>query len=54
MTELKLNLFQNLSFKNKQVAADAGYRTPHISHVKRALYHLSYTPSNPTGQSINK
>nr|PNR45191.1 hypothetical protein PHYPA_014962 [Physcomitrium patens] len=23
---------------------DAGYRSPHLSHAKRALYHLSYIP----------
>jgi hypothetical protein len=22
----------------------AGYRSPYLSHAKRALYHLSYTP----------
>jgi hypothetical protein len=49
MTVLKLNLFQNLSFKYKQVAGDAGYRSPYFSHAKRALYHLSYTPYHPTG-----
>ena len=24
---------------------DMGYRSPHLSHAKRALYHLSYIPS---------
>ena len=24
----------------------AGYRSPYLSHAKRALYHLSYAPSN--------
>ena len=23
----------------------AGHRSPYLSHAKRALYHLSYTPS---------
>jgi hypothetical protein len=23
---------------------DAGYRSPYLSHAKRALYHLSYVP----------
>ncbi|KAK4833211.1 hypothetical protein QYF36_000777 [Acer negundo] len=23
---------------------DAGYRSPYLSHAKRALYHLSYIP----------
>ena len=26
---------------------DAGYRSRYLSHAKRALYHLSYTPLNP-------
>jgi hypothetical protein len=25
-------------------AGDAGYRSPYLSHAKRALYHLSYIP----------
>ena len=25
---------------------DAGYRSPYLSHAKRALYHLSYTPNS--------
>ena len=24
----------------------AGYRSPYLSHAKRALYHLSYTPDS--------
>ena len=30
---------------------DAGYRSPCLSHAKRALYHLSYTPCK---QYVNK
>ena len=25
---------------------EAGHRSPYLSHAKRALYHLSYIPSN--------
>ena len=25
-------------------SGDAGYRTPYLSHAKRALYHVSYIP----------
>jgi hypothetical protein len=25
-------------------SGDAGYRSPYLSHAKRALYHLSYVP----------
>ena len=25
-------------------SGDAGYRSPYLSHAKRALYHLSYIP----------
>ena len=29
-------------------SGDAGYRSLYLSHAKRALYHLSYTPSQTT------
>ena len=29
--------------------ADAGHRSPYLSHAKRALYHLSYIPVEETG-----
>jgi hypothetical protein len=28
----------------KMLLGDAGYRSPYLSHAKRALYHLSYIP----------
>ena len=28
----------------KKTCGDAGYRSPYLSHAKRALYHLSYIP----------
>ena len=30
--------------KEKKVVGDGGYRSPYLSHAKRALYHLSYVP----------
>jgi hypothetical protein len=29
---------------NQNILGDAGYRSPYLSHAKRALYHLSYVP----------
>ena len=29
---------------DKKNSGDAGYRSPYLSHAKRALYHLSYVP----------
>ena len=29
---------------NRENFGDAGYRSRYLSHAKRALYHLSYTP----------
>ena len=33
-----------LNKESKVCFGDAGYRSPCLSHAKRALYHLSYTP----------
>ena len=30
--------------KKEKKVGDAGYRSPYLSHAKRALYHLSYIP----------
>ena len=30
--------------KEKEKSGGEGYRSPYLSHAKRALYHLSYTP----------
>ena len=30
--------------QKKYIDGDAGYRSPYLSHAKRALYHLSYIP----------
>jgi hypothetical protein len=35
--------FLKKKLKNKKFG-DAGYRSPYLSHAKRALYHLSYIP----------
>ena len=29
----------------KKKFGDGGYRSPYLSHAKRALYHLSYVPT---------
>ena len=31
--------------RRKKSCGDGGYRSPYLSHAKRALYHLSYVPS---------
>ena len=30
--------------KKRKFFGDGGYRSPYLSHAKRALYHLSYVP----------
>ena len=30
--------------KYEKIVGGAGHRSPYLSHAKRALYHLSYTP----------
>ena len=35
--------------RRKSICGGAGYRSPYLSHAKRALYHLSYTPSMRVG-----
>jgi hypothetical protein len=30
--------------ESKNIIGDAGYRSRYLSHAKRALFHLSYTP----------
>ena len=32
--------------KERKIFGDGGYRSPYLSHAKRALYHLSYVPSH--------
>ena len=29
---------------SEKIFGDGGYRSPYLSHAKRALYHLSYVP----------
>ena len=37
-------LKKNQPTRKQALDGDAGYRSPCLSHAKRALYHLSYTP----------
>ena len=39
----KYNVFKD----KKKLVGDGGYRSPYLSHAKRALYHLSYVPWLP-------
>ena len=32
------------SENEQKIFGDGGYRSPYLSHAKRALYHLSYVP----------
>ena len=47
---LKLTLFQSVNLNSfalkwtEKKFGGAGHRSPYLSHAKRALYHLSYTP----------
>ena len=34
----------NSVFRQEKSCGDGGYRSPYLSHAKRALYHLSYVP----------
>ena len=38
--------------KQKVVLGAAGYRSPYLSHAKRALYHLSYSPGDSIRREI--
>ena len=38
-----LNRYFLVTYVQEKIG-DAGYRSPCLSHAKRALYHLSYTP----------
>ncbi|RDX58377.1 hypothetical protein CR513_62312, partial [Mucuna pruriens] len=39
-----LTITQKEKIHNTKYIGDAGYRSPCLSHAKRALYHLSYIP----------
>jgi hypothetical protein len=41
---LSINFLKRAKKKVKNRNGDAGYRSPCLSHAKRALYHLSYIP----------
>ena len=38
--------------KEQKGAGDGGYRSPYLSHAKRALYHLSYVPISVIQEQI--
>ena len=38
------NVFDKNVLRGKEKFGDGGYRSPYLSHAKRALYHLSYVP----------
>ena len=38
------DLFEILNMWKKTKSGGEGHRSPYLSHAKRALYHLSYTP----------
>ena len=40
--------------KKRKIFGDGGYRSPYLSHAKRALYHLSYVPSYCLNVSITQ
>ena len=41
--------------KNTEVLnGDAGYRSPYLSHAKRALYHLSYIPFDEVSLTLKR
>ena len=42
--QLPNNCYLCKIFQGSKEFGDAGYRSPCLSHAKRALYHLSYTP----------
>ena len=35
---------ENIQYFEKLKNGGEGHRSPYLSHAKRALYHLSYTP----------
>ena len=47
MEEIRSRNYNHLSeIQKNEKLGDAGYRSRYLSHAKRALYHLSYTPLN--------
>ena len=57
LTSIKVSMSTLNSFSCQKVAktfGDGGYRSPYLSHAKRALYHLSYVPSYCLNVSITQ
>ena len=46
--------FLYVSDNLQNICGDAGYRSRYLSHAKRALYHLSYTPVVLDGEIRNQ
>ena len=44
LTNYEFMLSQSSKKVKGRESGDAGYRSPYLSHAKRALYHLSYIP----------
>ena len=45
--DVEAHRIKNVQIRIRQkgtAIGDAGYRSPYLSHAKRALYHLSYIP----------
>ena len=57
-TLLKYRNWQILALLNwwdkEKIFGDGGYRSPYLSHAKRALYHLSYVPISVQQQQIGQ
>ena len=54
-----MKISKNLNKKHilydfKKFVGDGGYRSPYLSHAKRALYHLSYVPFHEFGHSMRQ
>ena len=46
----KSRTFDTYFKRNKAIKnGSRGYRSPHLAHAKRALYHLSYAPASSIG-----
>ena len=45
--------FNHRAAGGRKKFGDGGYRSPYLSHAKRALYHLSYVPFSASEQQIS-
>ena len=51
MTEHVQHCLSVQNVEHKSFVGDGGYRSPYLSHAKRALYHLSYVPMLADGHA---